>query len=208
LNLPVLTMEQKESIRSGLIAEIGAVDFAVWMTIQAHMDFEGVSFPSQRRIAELIGTSTPTVNKAVQRLIDLGAIDRELVGDKRKKTIYSTPEGTTHFTASTFIKRFCQLYQQTFGVNYTPNWSRDGAMVKNKLIGQFTDEELEAMLTITFRDFTKRWQTRHFPRPSIGSVTTFIGNQALAIWQEEQKKEQVITEAQEQDLSKFFNQTF
>ncbi len=211
-----LTMEQKEIIRSGVIARIGSTDFAVWLAIQSYVDSEGQTFLSQRKIAELVGVSIPTVNKAVARLEDAGVIEREIVGKKRKKTVYSTPvnllnreEEKQPMTATLFVKRFCELYLETYGVNYSPHWGRDCAMVKNKLIGTFTDEQLEAILVITFRDFQKKWSSRQFPRPTIGALTTFIGNQALAIWQEEQKKEQVIKEAETEDLSKFFkNQDF
>ena len=77
-------------------------------------------------------------------------------------------------------------------------------MVKNKLLNNYTDEELDAILEITFRDYQKRWANRQYPRPTLGGVCTFIANQALAIWQEEQKRQAKIEEAEEIAFGQIF----
>lgn len=64
-----LNLEQKQFIKSGIIKEIGTTPFAVYLVIQAHTDIQGVAFPSQQQtIAELVGVSTKTVQRAVNKL--------------------------------------------------------------------------------------------------------------------------------------------
>lgn len=57
-------------IKNGLIGVIGAREFAVFMLIACFCDEFNESTVSQRQIAELIGVSLPTVNKAITKLIN------------------------------------------------------------------------------------------------------------------------------------------
>ncbi len=271
-----MNLEMKQFIRSGIIKELGATTFAVYMVIQAYTDIQGVSYPSLQTIADIIGVSIRTVQRAMNKLEEEGLIQKQLV--RKGTTIHSiysiVDDGVSkqenpqqeepkeeepkeeepkeidnesqqkepqqkepqqkepqqkepqqekpkedskklleekprkYGNSKDFIQRFCELYYQYYGVNFNPTWGRDGAMVKNKLLNNYTDEELDAILEITFRDYQKRWANRQYPRPTLGGVSTFIANQALAIWQEEQKKQAKIEEAEEIDLDKYFKQTF
>lgn len=224
-----MDLEQKQFIKSGIIKEIGTTPFAVYLVIQAHTDIQGVAFPSQQTIAELVGVSTKTVQRAVNKLEEEGLIQKELVRKGMKiQAIYSTNEEDIdsevlaeeletvetqeqeqeqvrkYNNSREFIQRFCELYYEYYNVNFNPSWGRDGAMVKNKLLPIYTDEELDAILEITFRDYQKKWSNRQYPRPTLGAVCTFIANQALAIWQEEQKKQDRIERTEEMDLDRYF----
>lgn len=228
-----MVLELKQFIKSGVIKELGTTPFTVWMVILAHTDIQGTAFPSQETIAELIGVSTKTVQRAVKKLEDSGLIEKELVRRGMKlTTVYSQPDidllevqeeeqetlsevqeqgqqVRKYNNSKDFIQRFCELYYEYYNVNFNPSWGRDGSMVKQKLLPIYTDEELDAILEITFRDYQKRWANRQYPRPTLGAVCTFIANQSLAIWQEEQKNINRITEAEETDLEIYFrNQGF
>lgn len=239
----IMNLEMKQFIRSGIIKELGPTPFAVYMVILAHTDIQGVAFPSYQTIADIIGASTKTVQRALKKLEEEGLIQKHLIRKgKMIQSIYSTVDDGVpkqeeskeepmeevpteeepmedskelseekprkYENSKAFIQRFCELYYQYYGVNFNPTWGRDGAMVKNKLLNNYTDEELDAILEITFRDYQKRWANRQYPRPTLGGVCTFIANQALTIWQEEQKKQAKIEEAEEMDLDKYFKQTF
>lgn len=88
--------------------------------------------------------------------------------------------------ADKVLKYFCQQYRETYHVNYSPNYGRDKAMINRKL------------LDITFENYDRLWGSRQYPRPSLGAVTTWIANKALAIHQERQKQMAVIQKAQEE----------
>ena len=245
-----MNLEMKQFIRSGIIKKLGTTPFAVYLVIQAHTDIQGVAFPSYQTIADIIGVSIRTVQRAVKKLEEEGLIQKQLI--RKGTTIQSTysimddgvpkreepkeepmeeeskenskklqqekpkedskelleEKPRKYGNSKDFIQRFCELYYEYYGVNFNPTWGRDGAMVKNKLLNNYTDEELDAILEITFRDYQKRWANRQYPRPTLGGVSTFIANQALAIWQEEQKKQAKIKEVEEIDLDKYFKQTF
>ena len=63
------TTAQRDMFESGLVAEIGANAFAVWMALKHHADFNtGKSFPGVRRIAELVGLNKDTVTRCVRSL--------------------------------------------------------------------------------------------------------------------------------------------
>lgn len=63
------TTAQRDMFESGLVAEIGANAFAVWMALKHHADFNtGKSFPGVRRIAELVGLNKDTVTRCIHSL--------------------------------------------------------------------------------------------------------------------------------------------
>ena len=65
------TTAQRDMFESGLVAEIGANAFAVWMALKHHADFNtGKSFPGVRRIAELVGLNKDTVTRCLRSLED------------------------------------------------------------------------------------------------------------------------------------------
>lgn len=63
---------QRDLFESGLVAEIGANAFAVWMALKHHADFQtGRAFPGVRRIAELVGLNKDTVSRCLHTLEDV-----------------------------------------------------------------------------------------------------------------------------------------
>lgn len=63
------TTHQRDMFTSGLVAEIGPSAFATWHAIKWHADFStGESYPGIRRIAEITGMTTPTVQTAIKTL--------------------------------------------------------------------------------------------------------------------------------------------
>lgn len=218
-----LNLEQKQLIKTGVIKTIGKTEFLVLLVIQAHTDLHGVAFPSQQTIAELIGCTVRTVQKALNSLEDQKLIQREQTGYKGL-TVYSIkneheeapveeqqepvpqaePPVKKYKTAQDFIKRFGDLYFEHYGVNYSPNWSRDGSLVKNKLLNSYTDEQLDYLLEFTFRNFERRYANKRYPRPTFGAMASFIVNDAMAEMDKEQKKEKELEQFEGLDFEKYF----
>lgn len=63
-------MINAKAIQSGLIKKIGQRQFIILTAILSYCDTHGEAFPSQRTISEITGISLPTVNKAVQKLLE------------------------------------------------------------------------------------------------------------------------------------------
>lgn len=71
----------RAAIIDNKIAEMGASAWAVYCVIKAYAQLNtGESFPSQAKIAGHIGVSVDTVQRAIDRLIELKLVTREKVG--------------------------------------------------------------------------------------------------------------------------------
>jgi hypothetical protein len=80
---------QRDMFESGLVSEIGANCFVIWIAIKTHADFNtGTAYPSIRRIAEITGLSNMTVQKAIKGLIDHHLLKVIRTGNQRQSTRY------------------------------------------------------------------------------------------------------------------------
>lgn len=84
-----------EKIHNGLIKEIGAMQFSVLIAIASFCNQFNESIISQRDIAKITGLSLPTVNKAINNLLDskignIPIIKRRLInnGGTKKTSVY------------------------------------------------------------------------------------------------------------------------
>ena len=74
-------------------------DVAVYVAIKRHADDAGEAYPSRARIAELAKCSVDTVDRSVKRLIEVGALDKEVRRNKKGEptsnlyTIHEEPQG-------------------------------------------------------------------------------------------------------------------
>ena len=75
----------RSMILRGQLAEMGPVAWAVYCVIKAHTSLnDGKSFPSQDRIAKMIGASVDTVGRATERLIELAVIEKKKRGNRNE----------------------------------------------------------------------------------------------------------------------------
>ena len=79
--------------------DVTPLDVAVYIAIKRHADGDGEAYPSRARIAEVAKCSVDTVDRSVKRLIEIGALEKEV---RRKKngeptsnlyTIHEEPVG-------------------------------------------------------------------------------------------------------------------
>lgn len=89
----------RSMILRGQLAEMGAVAWAVYCVMKAHTSLnEGCSWPSQDKIATLIGVSVDTVARATDRLIELRVVSKRKKGNRNEyflleKVPMTTQEG-------------------------------------------------------------------------------------------------------------------
>jgi hypothetical protein len=200
-------------IRAGLIKEIGANEFVVLLAIASYMDDNGNCYPTQRQIKDITGWSLDKVNKTINSLLEKQIdgkylLSREFVQNGRAQSSYYTiltemnqsepveepKEDKPLKTAKDVMFLFAGVYEETYGVSYNLNWGREGKLVKSKLIGKFTDEQIRTMINVGVREYSKRWANKQFPRPTISMICTWLGNNALAL-ADELNKEQAKIEA-------------
>lgn len=83
---------------------------------------------------------------------------------------------------------FMQKYQEVYGVNCNIAWSRDLSLIKKKLIGKYTDEQIALMIDTSIADYEKRWKKVSYPRPTISMMCSWLGEQALAVAEDQLKE--------------------
>lgn len=84
---------QRDMFESGLVSEIGANCFVIWIAIKTHADFNtGTAWPSIRRIAEITGLSNMTVQKAIKDLQAHHLLKVLKTGNQRQSTRYIARE--------------------------------------------------------------------------------------------------------------------
>ena len=75
----------RSMILRGRLAEMGPVAWSVYCVMKAHTSLnDGRSFPSQGKIADMIGASVDTVGRATDRLIELGIIEKKKRGNRNE----------------------------------------------------------------------------------------------------------------------------
>lgn len=108
------------------------------------------------------------------------------------------PMGTGEISAY-----FNEEYVKAFGQPYAFDYKREMSIIKNKLVGKYDDETLKGTINIAVSRYSEKWANPNYIRPSVAMVCGWLFNQALAIYQQDQKKdiEQEIREktAKEQD---------
>ena len=84
---------QRDMFESGLVSEIGANCFVIWIAIKTHADFNtGKAWPSIRRIAEITGLSNMTVQKALKDLQTAHLLKIVQSGNQRQSHRYIARE--------------------------------------------------------------------------------------------------------------------
>lgn len=114
---------------------------------------------------------------------------------------------TPTITSKDVIHYFCKRYEERYGVRYVPNYARDGALVKNKLLKNYDGETLQAIIDVVIDEYDNRWKKGQYPRPTIGQLGSWLANEALAVV-EENRKQDAETEEAIADGSHYFDGDF
>ncbi len=82
--------QQRDMFASGLAAQIGVYAYTTWCAIKYHSDFQtGKSWPGIRHLAELVGASKASIEKAI---LDLEAAHLLRVERRGRRNIYVARE--------------------------------------------------------------------------------------------------------------------
>ena len=205
-----------DAILKGAMRTIGTTEWCVLNVIACYVDIEGQSFPSQRRIAEITGLSLPTVNKAVNRLLEteingVPVLSREFetVGSKKKYSVYrlnvkktvndeselkvvfqKSEDGQKPKNSKDYAMMFKYLYEKEYEIPYSINWRRETSMIKNKLVQYFSEEDIIKMLEYVVKNYRTKWASARYPYPTITMICSWLGNTAIQLMKQEQNKEQ------------------
>lgn len=203
-----------ELLQGGFITEIGgAKHLAVLLTILAHSDAKGESYPTQERVAKLVGMTRQTVGKIINELLEVKINDTYLISrEKARNGIFvnnvytymvpdTEPATDRRFKNSTdVIKYFCEVYYNTFGAQYMPMWGRDGKLIKDKILSNYNDEQIKGMIDIAIGEYKNNWYKPAFPRPNINILCGWLGNTALELFERKHKEQKDLEERMNRDI--------
>lgn len=251
-----------DAIQNGVIAELGIDKFAVLTAIASFANNKGEAFPSQERLAKMVGYSRRTIVTKIQELTETqfdgepvlrieqlksakGKRNKYFISQKVGLTFGNVKSTTTNVNGSSpsnvkdaslsnvkhasqeqeqsnqtqykqkpqeqeilfknskdVLDYFRNKYFNKYNVAYQPNWGRDQAMIKNKLLKNYTDFEIKTVIDVVFEEYDQRWAKPQFPRPSIGQLCSWLPNEALAIAAQRKKEAaRIKQESQDADLS-------
>ena len=84
---------QRDMFESGLVAELGANCFVLWIAIKTHADFNtGVAWPSIRRLSAITGLADKTVQKGLKELEAASLLRIVRTGNQRASNRYIARE--------------------------------------------------------------------------------------------------------------------
>lgn len=210
-----------KAIQQGLIKELGTNEFAVLVAIASFCDVDGEAFPSQRTLSEVTGLSLPTVNRVINKLLDtkingVSILQRqfEKSSTKKKFSVYTlnvnkdesdspvevnveqTEQKATKRTARDFAFEFKKRYEKQYGIPYVINYAKDTSLIKKKLIGQFTEEQILQMFDFVMENYRSKWAKANYPYPTISMICSWLGNVAIQQIEEQKKADQEQKEIQ------------
>lgn len=222
---PRLSLSQTD-IQNGLIKDMGQRGALVYIVLASYMNRQAVSYPSQSQVAELIGMAVTTVRKALDELVAGGYINELTKGGKKFYRLTNASTGAyvmlededeqaeleekllpkVIFTSSKDVATyFAKVYEDVFNVPYTINYARDYSLIKQKLMGTYSNIQIQTAIDVGIRYYVEEWSNPNFPRPTISILATWLVNEALTFDQvgaeDEDKLADKMAMAEQDDMS-------
>ncbi len=202
----------KSAIREGAIKSIGGNTVLLLLAISSYMDNDGFCYPTQRQLADVLGWTQKTVSNNMEKLLQAEwngkkLITRSLEGSKVKHSEYQIvkPEAEVkkRISPKAVLMYFDKIHLETYGVKYHhTNGKVNANMVKTKLIDNYRDEQIIKFIDVVFANYEIKWSNKKFPRPTIGTLCTWLINEVMIIIQEEEKINQKIADSEPVDYDK------
>jgi predicted transcriptional regulator len=108
------------------------------------------------------------------------------------------PENNNKYNAKDVISLFCSKYREVYNVNYSNiNFGRDMKQIKQKLLTNYSDEQIEQIIAVAIEEYDKRWKREQYPRPTLPALYTWLADAAMGVIQEKEKQEEQAAEIME-----------
>ena len=138
-----------------------------------------------------------TINKRNFSVYTLNKVKQENEESNLKVVFQETAEGPTvekpkKKTSRDYSNMFKALYEQEYGISYIISYARDNSLIKNKLMGNFTEEEIVELIEFIIKNYRTKWAKPSFPYPTIAMVCGWLGNTAMQMIKEQKDKEKEI----------------
>lgn len=95
-------------------------------------------------------------------------------------------------TAKDYSAMFKHLYEEEYGISYIVSYARDNSLIKNKLMANFSEEEIKAMIEYVIKNYKSNWAKPNFPYPTIPMMCGWLGNTAIQQMKQKRDKEEEV----------------
>lgn len=220
-----ISLNQKD-IQNGKLRDMGQRGSLVYLVLASYMNRQAVSYPSQQLIADSIGMAVSTVRKALDDLIDGGHIvEREHNGkkiyqltnassgayvleedsDEQEKLAEEVMPKVIFTNSKDVATYFAKVYEETYNLPYTINFGRDLSLIKQKLLGTYSNIQIQTAIDTGVKEYANEWHNPNFPRPTISILATWLVNEALTFNQVDEEGSQQLVDktsmAEQDDMS-------
>lgn len=112
---------------------------------------------------------------------DIEEVKQDIQQDTTTITTDNLVDKTVINNSKDFINYFCNKYYSVYSTKYIPNYSREGGMVKNKLLKQFNSDTLVAIIDTFIDNYSAKWAKKQYPYPTIGALCSWAANDCLSM---------------------------
>jgi hypothetical protein len=150
-----------------VLAKIHGMAIGVYVALKSYADREGVCYPSLDAVAQLSGTSVPTVQRVLRAMVDGGLVTKlqRNTGAGRVANLYQFPMiPQTNGVPAQWSDRPCPMVPQTTPNGLTDQGSNSTEVTTNKNAPSLDRERCSA--AAARHDYTpefERWWS-HYPR--------------------------------------------
>lgn len=120
-------------------------------------------------------------NNIIQQDNDIEEVKQDIQQDTTTITTDNLVDKTVISNSKDFINYFCNKYYSVYSTKYIPNYSREGGMVKNKLLKQFNSDTLVAIIDTFIDNYSAKWAKKQYPYPTIGALCSWAANDCLSM---------------------------
>lgn len=105
--------------------DVSPIAIRLYLILRQHADANGESFPSRQRLADLLGISLPTLDKARAGLIDVGALTMDRRQGRNGEwlsctyTVHWEPHGGSQESCPPLVKELAQPSKETCNLTKT-----------------------------------------------------------------------------------------
>lgn len=189
-----------DMIKAGVLRELTGNEFKVFMTIASFMNEKGECDPSQERIASLSNLALSTVSKTINSIIKKkirgkAILKRQLIDitGGKKYSAYSLvlddeEEIKKRLTPMEILNFFQDKYKEVYKIPYKIREDKDCFIIRKALMANYTDEQIKEIITIAIEEYDKRWKNPKFPSITVGSLCSWIAQEALKIVRDREKQ--------------------
>lgn len=194
-DLPLIRREfvQKGQFKNSYYTIMPISQIAIFDGLVKEIDTEKVATPVKENDVPVKETSEDVLKK-------LALNNNQLTITNNYNQLSNTADAdeVTFKNSLEVAKYFAEEYEKQYSTSYTINFGRDVGLIKSKLFGKFTDKELKMMVDYTLSEYESRWKNPKFPRPTIGSMVSWIGQEALAVGKDKEKEDIQIDNLEEE----------